>query len=71
MSSEAPPATPAPARGGRPLIYICGIDPTADANGHVTYVRAHALAASALGFSPQIFCVAALGCTNAELGVTP
>jgi glycosyltransferase involved in cell wall biosynthesis len=61
-ASEAPPATATPtttpAADGRPLIYICGLDPTAYANGHVSYVRAHALAASALGFSPQIFCVA-------------
>jgi glycosyltransferase involved in cell wall biosynthesis len=39
------------------LVYICGIDPGVFSNGHVSYVKAHALAASRAGFSPQLFCV--------------
>ena len=40
------------------LIYIAGKDPTEETGGHSTYVRAHARAATRLGYAPRIFCVA-------------
>jgi len=58
-ATDARSAIPAYADGARPLVYIAGIDPAAHTNGHVSYVQAHALAAAAAGFSPQIFCVGA------------
>jgi glycosyltransferase involved in cell wall biosynthesis len=52
------------------LIYIAGKDPLTAVGGHTTYVRAHALAAVAAGFTPQIFCAgAAAGRSEGELGV--
>ncbi len=39
------------------VVLVAGSDPTEDMSGHRTYVRAHALAATAAGFSPQVFYV--------------
>lgn len=33
-ASEAQPATATPAEDGRPLIYICGLDPAALGDAH-------------------------------------
>jgi glycosyltransferase involved in cell wall biosynthesis len=44
---------------GPALMLISGVDPSDPGGGHHDYVRAHALAAVAAGFAPQIFCVAA------------
>jgi glycosyltransferase involved in cell wall biosynthesis len=41
----------------KPIAYVSGIDPGRRTGGHPSYVVAHALAARAAGFSPQIFCV--------------
>jgi hypothetical protein len=52
------------------LIYIAGKDPSTAVGGHTTYLRAHALAAMAAGYAPQIFCVASRsGCCETEYGV--
>ena len=50
----------------RPLVMVCGVDPTAYTGGHVSYVQAHALAAAAAGLAPQIFCVS----PRSELEIT-
>jgi glycosyltransferase involved in cell wall biosynthesis len=50
-------STARPRLPGR-LVLVAGTDPTEDVSGHRTYVRAHAQAAAAAGFSPDVFCVA-------------
>jgi glycosyltransferase involved in cell wall biosynthesis len=49
--------TPTPTQAQDRLVLIAGTDPTEDVSGHRTYVRAHAQAAAAAGFSPDVFCV--------------
>jgi hypothetical protein len=42
------------------LVFVAGKDPLQEvAGGHSSYVRAHARAATCLGFEPRIFCVSA------------
>lgn len=41
----------------RELIYVAGKDLLTEVGGHSAYVRAQALAATAAGYTPQIFCV--------------
>jgi len=43
---------------GRPLVMVAGSDPSLE-GGHSSYVVAHALAAAAAGYSPQVFSVSA------------
>lgn len=50
-----------------PLVLISGKDPLAQRGGHVSYVRAHALAAARLGFEPHILAAA----SRAETCVAP
>ncbi len=38
------------------LVLVSGIDPFAKVGGHESYVLAHAMAASAAGFAPHVFC---------------
>jgi glycosyltransferase involved in cell wall biosynthesis len=40
----------------KPVVFIAGKDPFEKTGGHGTYVRAHALAATELGFAPHVFC---------------
>jgi glycosyltransferase involved in cell wall biosynthesis len=47
------------ADGRRPLVFVSGKPTMSQVGGHHSYVRAHALAATALGFSPHIFCAGA------------
>jgi len=56
-ATDSYPKSLAAADRPRPLAYICGLDPGVHTNGHVSYVQAHAQAAAAAGFAPQIFCV--------------
>jgi glycosyltransferase involved in cell wall biosynthesis len=42
-----------------PIVIVAGRDPTLIGGGHASYVIAHALAAAAAGFAPQIFCTSA------------
>ncbi len=42
---------------GQPLVMIAGFDPSGRGSGQPRYVIAHALAATAAGYRPQIFCV--------------
>jgi len=52
-----------------PPVVLIGHDPQKYTNGHVSYVIAHALAASRAGFSPHVFCVGADSTTqSAEFG---
>jgi glycosyltransferase involved in cell wall biosynthesis len=44
---------------GPPIVIVAGRDPTLIGGGHASYVIAHALAAAAAGFAPQIFCTSA------------
>jgi glycosyltransferase involved in cell wall biosynthesis len=39
------------------LLFIAGRDPSTSVGGHSRYVEAHARAAQAAGFAPEIFCV--------------
>ncbi len=41
------------------LVFIAGKDPLRAIGGHQTYVRAHAQAAVAAGYTPHVFCVGA------------
>jgi len=41
-------------------VVLIGLDPRKYTNGHVSYVIAHALAASRAGFAPHIFCAGAV-----------
>lgn len=43
----------------RPVVMIAARDPSLADGGHPNYVIAHALAAAAAGFSPQLFCASA------------
>jgi glycosyltransferase involved in cell wall biosynthesis len=43
---------------GAPVAVVGGLDPAGAPNGHLSYVRAHALALEAVGFDPHVFCVA-------------
>jgi glycosyltransferase involved in cell wall biosynthesis len=42
-------------------VVLIGLDPRKYTNGHVSYVVAHAMAASRAGLEPHIFCAAATG----------
>src|ERR1700683_2379258 len=50
-------------------VVLVGLDPLRHTGGAGSYVVAHALAASAAGFSPQIFCAGSVsGSERAEFG---
>jgi glycosyltransferase involved in cell wall biosynthesis len=69
MNARARPRSTAYADVGRPLIYVAGLDPAAYVNGHVSYVEAHARAALAMGFAPQLFCLGtSAGVQETEIG---
>jgi glycosyltransferase involved in cell wall biosynthesis len=69
MSAHARPRSQPYAAGGRPLVYVTGLDPAAYVNGHVSYVEAHARAAIDIGFSPHLFCLGtSAGVEDTELG---
>jgi glycosyltransferase involved in cell wall biosynthesis len=69
MNAHARPRSQPYADGGRPLIYVSGLDPATYVNGHVSYVEAHARAAIAIGFSPHLFCLGtSAGVQDTEIG---
>jgi glycosyltransferase involved in cell wall biosynthesis len=52
-----------------PPVVLIGLDPRRHTGGAISYVVAHALAAGAGGFSPQIFCASSVtGSERAEFG---
>jgi glycosyltransferase involved in cell wall biosynthesis len=55
----------------RPIVFVAGRDPLAEiGGGHSPYVRAHARAAAAAGFTPHLFCVGRQGnVVETEFGV--
>ncbi len=55
----------------RPIVLVAGRDPLAEiGGGHSPYVRAHARAAAAAGFTPHLFCVGRRGgVVETEFGV--
>lgn len=55
----------------RPIVFVAGRDPLAEiGGGHSPYVRAHARAAAAAGFTPHLFCVGPQGgVVETEFGV--
>lgn len=54
----------------RNVVFIAGKDPSIALGGHVSYVRAHAMAAREAGFVPHIFCPSSRSdSTESDFGV--